>query len=499
MDELLAAAAEAMGVPPAMVERSAEARAKASGKSVEEVLRAWAGGGAVESEPPDADEVPADTVPEEAAAEPTPPPDGVGADDEEAPAAQAGAMDRNAMISAAADKLRMPESMVRRSVAARSKESGRSEDEILREWVGAESDAVPAPGSVTPAPPPVETPEAATPAVTEEPEPGPSAEAAEAPAAGPGDEDELLSAAAEKMGMPESMVKRSAEARSKAQDVPVTSVLAEWAGVEAPAAAEAAPAEAAPAEAAEAAEPAAEAAKPAEEAPVAVPEPEEPDVEVLGETEPVEPEPVAKRPSREDELEPEEEAVAAGALPRWLAALFVFVPAFAIAYALFLPNGPNCGDAGRLAVDPVSGVAVNCDFSEFGEEVADYFAIGEEVYAGIGCVACHGAGGGGVASFPAFTGGELLSTFPEGSCDAQIEWISLGTSGWPEPTYGANEKPVGGSGAVMPGFANTLDDEELAAVALYERVAFGGQDLEAALADCGFAEGGADGEVAAGE
>ena len=106
-------------------------------------------------------------------------------------------------------------------------------------------------------------------------------------------------------------------------------------------------------------------------------------------------------------------------------------------------------------------------------------------------MACHGPGGGGVANFPAFTGGALLSTFPEGQCAAQIEWIALGTAGWPDPTYGATEKPVGGSGAVMPGFAGSLSEQEIAAVALYERVAFGGQELAAALVDCGLDDGAA--------
>ena len=40
----LAAAAAAMGVPEALVKRSAEARAKATGASVDEILAAWAGG-----------------------------------------------------------------------------------------------------------------------------------------------------------------------------------------------------------------------------------------------------------------------------------------------------------------------------------------------------------------------------------------------------------------------------------------------------------------------
>lgn len=46
MSDLLAAAAAALGTPEALVKRSAEARASASGMTVDEVLAAWAGGGA---------------------------------------------------------------------------------------------------------------------------------------------------------------------------------------------------------------------------------------------------------------------------------------------------------------------------------------------------------------------------------------------------------------------------------------------------------------------
>lgn len=47
MTETLSAAASALGAPEAIVKRSAEARAKASGVAVEEILAAWAGGGTV--------------------------------------------------------------------------------------------------------------------------------------------------------------------------------------------------------------------------------------------------------------------------------------------------------------------------------------------------------------------------------------------------------------------------------------------------------------------
>lgn len=47
----LSAAAEAMGLPEALVERSAEARAAETGASVEEILAQWAGGEAAVSSP----------------------------------------------------------------------------------------------------------------------------------------------------------------------------------------------------------------------------------------------------------------------------------------------------------------------------------------------------------------------------------------------------------------------------------------------------------------
>jgi mono/diheme cytochrome c family protein len=280
--------------------------------------------------------------------------------------------------------------------------------------------------------------------------------------------EELLAAAATALKAPEGLVDRSARARAKAEGVSVEDVLRAWSGggdiVSS----------SSPAAAAEAPEPVAQPTAPAAEPTAAAAEPE-PAPEEPRDHAAVEPEP-APAP------EPEPDLVAAGLLPRWLVTLFVLVPLFAVGYALFLPNGPACGDSGRLAVDPVTGLAVNCDGSEYGSEATDFFAIGESTYAT--CAACHGAGGGGGGNFPAFTGGALLSTFPTGQCSDQVEWVRLGTAGWPEATYGATDKPVGGSGAVMPAFGN-LTEEQLRSVVLYERVAFGGEDLATALTDCG--------------
>ncbi|HEX7099177.1 MAG TPA: hypothetical protein VF377_08040 [Acidimicrobiia bacterium] len=67
MSDQLTAAAQAMNVPEPIVERSARARAAASGMTYEEVLAAWAGGGAVAASAP-ATEAPA-SEPEAAPAE----------------------------------------------------------------------------------------------------------------------------------------------------------------------------------------------------------------------------------------------------------------------------------------------------------------------------------------------------------------------------------------------------------------------------------------------
>lgn len=68
MSDQLSAAARAMGIPEALAERSARARAEASGQSYEEVLAAWAGGEAVESGRPA--EEPAGDEPTPAPSEP---------------------------------------------------------------------------------------------------------------------------------------------------------------------------------------------------------------------------------------------------------------------------------------------------------------------------------------------------------------------------------------------------------------------------------------------
>jgi mono/diheme cytochrome c family protein len=274
--------------------------------------------------------------------------------------------------------------------------------------------------------------------------------------------DQLLDKVAEAKGMPASLAKRSAEARSKKTGEPVEAVLAEWAGIDTTTTAPAAPAPAPAAPAPAAAAPDAADARTVGD-----------DVEII-EAAPQDASPVSKT---------EETAGTRGRYPIWLAAAFVLIPLLAVAYILVSPNGPDCGSGGRLGVDPVSGEAVNCDGTEYGVVAVDNFAAGGALYQQ--CVACHSDdGSGGVG--PAFSSGAILVTFPSGSCSDHAAWVGLGTSGWPESTYGATDKPVGGVG-LMPSFEASLTEDQIAQVALYERVAFGGQDLAEAEADCGLA------------
>ena len=72
MSELLSKVAEILKAPEELVQRSAEARAEASGKTVDEVLQSWAGGEAIESSAPadtPTEEAPVEEVTEEAPVE----------------------------------------------------------------------------------------------------------------------------------------------------------------------------------------------------------------------------------------------------------------------------------------------------------------------------------------------------------------------------------------------------------------------------------------------
>jgi hypothetical protein len=188
----------------------------------------------------------------------------------------------------------------------------------------------------------------------------------------------------------------------------------------------------------------------------------------------VEEEPAAE----ESDVAEAPQSVFAG-FPRWLAASFILIPMIALLYAGLVPNGPDCGQSGQLDINPLTGEAQGC-----AGDASPFFSLGQSIY-NAQCTACHGVNGGGGVG-PAFTGGAVLATFS--ACSDHVEWVAIGTNDWPDATYGDTAKPAGGGG-VMPGYQNSLSFEEIAAVSLYERVAFGGEDLALAEVSCGLLGG----------
>jgi mono/diheme cytochrome c family protein len=111
--------------------------------------------------------------------------------------------------------------------------------------------------------------------------------------------------------------------------------------------------------------------------------------------------------------------------------------------------------------------------------------LGAEVYAGKGCSGCHGAGGAGAGAVPALT--STAEDFPKPA--DMVRWVALGTVGY--QAAGIEEyapgKPVG-AGGQMPAWADSLTAEELMAVVLHERTAFGGETFDAAVWEDGWEE-----------
>ena len=311
---------------------------------------------------------------------------------------------------------------------------------------------------------------------------------------------ELLSAAAARLGSPEHLVERSAIARAEADGISPEEVLAAWAGGTAPPAGTPAPAAPsppgdAPAEVAASAPP----TLPDAPEPVGAPAAPVPEMAAAAVGSPPAPERVTLADAHRFK------AVITGttagltervgaALPRWLTVLFFAVPLIGLTYLIAFAGGPNCGPGGQLSVDRLTGLVENCDGSAFeaggaagGVDVRALVGEGSVLYAApSSCSSCHGASGEG-GSGPALAG-TILDTFA--MCTDHIEWVSLGTDGFlseGRSTYGDLGTAVG-SGGVMPSFSDTLTPEEIATVVFYERVVLGGQDVEEAVFDCGFAE-----------
>ena len=170
-------------------------------------------------------------------------------------------------------------------------------------------------------------------------------------------------------------------------------------------------------------------------------------------------------------------------------------------------NGADGGRAWRLAYDPDAVVPVDdLPASHYGvlmvrqvgavvavmvvigvscgpgSVTSESLRIGRGVY-GDRCSSCHGSRGqGGVG--PSLS--DVLETWPD--CADQQEWIALGSERWKTehgPTYGAKNSPVT---KVMPEHATTLTSEEIATVAAFERVQYGGGDEASELEACGVAD-----------
>lgn len=321
---------------------------------------------------------------------------------------------------------------------------------------------------------------------------------------------EALSAASAALGIPEDLVQRSAAARATETGMSVDEVLAAWAGGGAIAAAPATP----PAESPEPeAQPDIEISDDPTPASATVTEPAPTE---LAPTEPV----VTTRAPVPSEVSAAEAATLAEvitvptagirertnfAIPRWLAAMMLIIPAFAL-FALGGAATGTCGEATELDTNIVTGQIVNCDGSEFtgsgvGGGSTDYIAEGEAIYMGTGvsgvnCSGCHGVSGGGGAGPPLTA---VVTTF--GSCPDQVEWVTIGTPGFQaagRSTYGDTNKPVGGEGVMPP--HQSLSAEQVASVAAFERVRFDGADPETTLTDCGLApEEGSEGGESEGE
>jgi mono/diheme cytochrome c family protein len=142
-----------------------------------------------------------------------------------------------------------------------------------------------------------------------------------------------------------------------------------------------------------------------------------------------------------------------------------------------------------LSIMPIWALMYARAVTEQPEEAAGPLGMGAEVYSG--CAGCHGPTGGGGAGY-AFTGGEVLQTFPH--IEDQLRYVYFGTAeynlagvdvyGNPDREGGAH---VAGALGVMPQQGSTvggsLTDYEILAVVCHERYALGGADPAADFAE----------------
>jgi mono/diheme cytochrome c family protein len=98
----------------------------------------------------------------------------------------------------------------------------------------------------------------------------------------------------------------------------------------------------------------------------------------------------------------------------------------------------------------------------------DPLTLGKALFDG-NCATCHGnQGEGGVG--PELNNGAVLKTFPD--YKDHIKWVTLGSAKWPDPTYGAQNKPVKGG---MPSWGDQLSADQITLVVRYEREVLSGE------------------------
>lgn len=131
-----------------------------------------------------------------------------------------------------------------------------------------------------------------------------------------------------------------------------------------------------------------------------------------------------------------------------------------------------------LSLMPVWGFMYVRALTESTEAVEGPLGLGAEVYAN--CASCHGAAGGGGVGY-AFTGGEILKTFP--NIEDQVRYVYFGTEGYNlegVEIYGNPDREGGahatGARGNMPAFGGQLTDYEILGVVCHERYTLGGAD-----------------------
>ncbi len=131
-----------------------------------------------------------------------------------------------------------------------------------------------------------------------------------------------------------------------------------------------------------------------------------------------------------------------------------------------------------LSLMPVWGFMYVRALVEPPESVEGPLGLGAEVYSN--CASCHGGDGGGGVGY-AFSGGEVLATYP--NISDQIRYVYFGTEGYNiagvdiagDPDREGGPHVTGALGA-MPAFSGQLTDYQILSVVCHERYTLGGAD-----------------------